>query len=137
MNDSVSRETKLLEIIEMIYSAADDGEMVAAVFPALRGVLPFSSGVLMPVDADTQELRAGWCFDCSTADMASYLAHYAPLDPYVLQQPGPGLFNRSIRFSDIARRSDSWANLFDFMLEALRPASSPRGRRAITERLQI
>jgi hypothetical protein len=32
---------------------------------------------------------------------------------------------------------DSWANLFDFMLEALRPASSPRGRRAITARLQI
>jgi len=32
---------------------------------------------------------------------------------------------------------DSWANLFDFMLEALKPASSPRVRRVITERLQI
>ncbi len=73
MNDSVNRERRLLEIIEMIYSADDDGEMVSAVFPALRGLMPFSSGVLMPVDPDTLELRAGWCFDCSTADMASYL----------------------------------------------------------------
>jgi DNA-binding CsgD family transcriptional regulator len=106
MNDSVNRERRLLEIIEMIYSADDDGEMVSAVFPALRGVMPFSSGVLMPVDPDTLELRAGWCFDCSTADMASYLAHYAPLDPYVAQQPGPALLNCSVRFSDIVRRSD-------------------------------
>ena len=32
---------------------------------------------------------------------------------------------------------DSWDNLFDFMLEALAPASSPRVRRVTAERLQI
>ncbi len=32
---------------------------------------------------------------------------------------------------------DSWATLFDFMLQALGPASSPRVHRAIAERIQI
>ena len=101
MNRSHGRDGLLLKIIDMAYAAADDGEMVHSVFTALRELIPFPSGVFMPVNANTLELQQGLCFDCHPTDMDSYLAHYAPLDPFVLRQPSPVLLNQTMRFSDV------------------------------------
>ncbi len=95
------REDLLLKIIQMAYDAPDDCEMVRSVFTAMRKLMSFASGVFLPVNPDTLELQPGLCFDCSEADMDSYLAHYAPFDPFVLRQPGPALLNRSVRLSDV------------------------------------
>lgn len=56
MNNLHSEELRLLEIIEMAYAAPDDEEMARTVFMALRDLLPFPSGILMPVAADTLQL---------------------------------------------------------------------------------
>jgi len=95
------REGLLLQIIERVYSAPDDCEMVHSVFTALRELIPSPSGVFMPVNANTLELQQGLCFDCRPSDMETYLAHYAPLDPFVLRQPSPVLLNQTMRFSDV------------------------------------
>lgn len=95
------REGLLLQIIERVYLAADDGEMVHSVFTTLRELMSFASGVFMPANANTLELQQGLCFDCRPADMDTYLAHYAPLDPFVLRQPSPVLLNQTMRFSDV------------------------------------
>jgi DNA-binding CsgD family transcriptional regulator len=102
MNHFRNREKRLLEILDVIYAAADDDEMMHAVFMALRHLMVFPSGIFMPVDPDTLELRQGLCFDCAAADMAIYLSHYAPLDPYVLRQPSLVLLNQTMRLSDVA-----------------------------------
>lgn len=106
MNGSHSREGLLLKIIEMAYAAADNGEMAHSVFMELRNLMSFPSGVFMPVNPDTLELQQGLCFDCSAADMETYLAHYAPLDPFVLRQPSPVLINQTMCFSDVITRSE-------------------------------
>jgi DNA-binding CsgD family transcriptional regulator len=101
MTGSHSRAQLLLKIIEMAYAAADDGEVVRSVFTALRELMSFQSGVFMPVNPDTLELQQGLCFDCSAPDMETYLAHYAPLDPFVLRQPSPAVPNQTMLFSDV------------------------------------
>ncbi len=106
MNGSHSREGLLLKIIEMAYAAADDGEMALSVFTTLRDLMSFPSGVFMPVNPDTLELQQGLCFDCSAADMATYLAHYARLDPFVLRHPSPLLLNQTMSFSDVITTSE-------------------------------
>ena len=106
MTGSHSRPQLLLKIIEMAYAAADDGEVVRSVFTALRELMSFQSGVFMPVNPDTLELQQGLCFDCSAADMETYLAHYAPLDPFVLRQPGPAVLNQTMLFSDVITSSE-------------------------------
>jgi len=106
MTGSHSRPQLLLKIIEMAYAAADDGEVVRSVFTALRELMSFRSGVFMPVNPDTLELQQGLCFDCSAADMETYLAHYAPLDPFVLRQPGPAVLNQTMLFSDVITSSE-------------------------------
>ena len=106
MNNLHSEELRLLEIIEMAYAAPDDEEMARTVFMALRDLLPFPSGILMPVAADTLQLQPGLCFDCDPADMCTYLTHYAPQDPFVLRQPSPVLRNQSVRFSDVVSASE-------------------------------
>ena len=95
------REALLLQIIEKVYGAADDDEMVHSVFAALRELMTFPSGVFLPINVNTLELQQGLCFDCHPTDMDSYLAHYAPLDPFVLRQPSPALLNQAMRFSDV------------------------------------
>jgi len=106
MSGSHSLEGLLLKIIEMAYAATDDGEMVHSVFRALRELIAFPSGVFMPVNPDTLELQQGLCFDCSAADMETYLAHYAPLDPFVLRQPSPAVLNQTMLFSDVITTSE-------------------------------
>ena len=101
MSDCRSQEARLLDIIDIAYTVAGEGEMVPVVFAALRELMPFSSGVFLPVDAQTLELRQGICFDCDPADMGRYLTHYAALDPYVLKQPSPAHFNQTVLLSEI------------------------------------
>ena len=116
MNRSYGQGERLLQIIEMAYAASDDGEMVRSVFTALRELMSFASGVFMPVNPETLELQPGLCFDCSAADMETYLAHYAPLDPFVQQQPGPALLNRTMRFSDVITTGDVGRSEFSTFL---------------------
>jgi DNA-binding CsgD family transcriptional regulator len=106
MNNLRGQEGQLLDMIERIYAAVNDAEMVREAFKALRDWMPFPSGVFMPVDPDTLQLQAGLCFDCNAADMDTYLAHYAPLDPYVLRQPSPVLLNQTVRLSDVMSASE-------------------------------
>jgi len=106
MNNLWGCERRLLEIIEMIYVAADDDEMVSGTFTALGDLMSFPSGVFMPVDPDTLQLQAGLCFNCDAADMDAYLAHYAAQDPYVLRQPSPALLNQTVRLSDVMSASE-------------------------------
>ena len=94
-------EGVLLRMIELAYAAPDDDAMIGAVFETMRQVIPFSSGIFMPVNQATMELQAGPCFDCCPADMARYLAHYAAMDPFVLRQPGPTKLNRNLLLSDV------------------------------------
>lgn len=100
------REELLLEIIQRAYDAPDDCTMVRSVFTTMRELMRFASGVFLPVNPDTLELQAGFCFDCCEADMETYLAHYALMDPFVLRQPGPALLNRSMRLSDVIAAAD-------------------------------
>jgi GAF domain-containing protein len=106
MNNLRGQEGQLLDMIERIYAAVNDAEMVRGAFKALRDWMPFPSGVFMPVDPDTLQLQAGLCFDCNASDMDTYLAHYAPLDPYVLRQPSPVLLNQTVRLSDVMSASE-------------------------------
>lgn len=116
MSGQHSREGMLFRIVEMAYAATDDDEMVRAVFTALREFMSFSSGVFMPVNDATLELKPGFCFDCNAADMGPYLAHYAPLDPFVRCQPGPVLLNETVRFSDVITPGDlAHSEFVDFM----------------------
>jgi len=94
-------EGVLLRMVELAYAAPDDGAMIDAVFETMRQIIPFSSGIFMPVNQATMELQPGPCFDCCPADMARYLTHYAPLDPFVLRQPGPTVLNRSLLLSEV------------------------------------
>lgn len=102
MNRASDAEKRLLEIVEAVYSAANDEQMALAAFAGLRDLVPSSSGVFMPVAADSLELQAGFCFDCHRSDMDAYLAHFAAFDPFVLRQPSPALTNQTLRFSDVA-----------------------------------
>lgn len=94
-------EGALLGMIDLAYSAADDREMIHVVFEALRAVVPFSSGVFMPVRQATMELQAGFCLDCDMADMAQYLAYYALMDPFVRRAPGPMRLNQNLLLSEV------------------------------------
>ena len=94
-------EGALLRMIELAYAAPDDDAMIGAVFETMRQVIPFNSGIFMPVNQATMELQAGPCFDCCPADMARYLAYYAPMDPFVLRKPAPMELNRTLLLSDV------------------------------------
>ncbi len=111
-------EGGLLQMIELAYAAPDDDAMIGAVFELMRRVIPFSSGIFMPVDQATMELRAGPCFDCSPADMARYLAHYAAIDPFVLRQPGPTELNRTLLLSEVVTPAELARSEFsDFLAQ--------------------
>lgn len=101
MHREFGREGALLKMIELSYAAADDSEMMRAVCETLRQVVPFSSAVFMPVNQATMELQAGFCVDCSRAQMDRYLAHYAAIDPFVLRPAGPVVLNQSLLLSEV------------------------------------
>lgn len=111
-----ARSKRLLEIIEMTYAAADDSEMSLSLFSALYDLIPFSSGIFMPVNAETLELQNGLSFNCDPACMKTYLAHYAPQDPYVQREPSAELLNRTVRLSDVIPAAELERNEFsEFM----------------------
>ncbi|TLD45003.1 MAG: HTH-type quorum sensing-dependent transcriptional regulator RpaR [Accumulibacter sp.] len=110
-------EGVLLRMIELAYAAPDDDAMIGAVFETMRQVIPFSSGIFMPVNQATMELQAGPCFDCCPADMARYLAHYAAMDPFVLRQPGPTKLNRNLLLSDVVSPAELAQSEFSDFLE--------------------
>ncbi len=118
MNRFRSREARLLDIIETAYTVSNEADMVCAVFAALHELIPFASGVFMPVDPDTLQLRSGISFNCDPARMATYLAHYAALDPFVLRRPSPTLLNQTVLLSDVISSTELESSAFgSFMRE--------------------
>ncbi|MEF8698634.1 MAG: helix-turn-helix transcriptional regulator [Candidatus Accumulibacter sp. UW25] len=116
MERALAREDVLLPMIELAYAADDDVEMMHGVFELLRKVFPFRSGVFMPVNPATMELQSGLCFDCGMAEMAIYLEHYAPLDPFVLRQPGPAVVNQNRLLSEVVTAGELGRSEFsDFL----------------------
>lgn len=112
----ISRQQRLLDIIDLVYEVSDCEQMVRALFAELRGLLGFSSGVLLPIDAGTFEMQGGHCFDCPEENTAPYLQHYAPFDPFLRRPPDAVIVNQTVRLSDIASPSDLGHSEFaDFM----------------------
>ena len=70
-------------------------------FGALRPLLPFSSGIFMPIDPVSGALRQGHTHDCDQHDMRDYLAHYQTLDPYVIWQSALRNPDTVVRLSDV------------------------------------
>lgn len=95
-------QQRLLEIINLIYELDDRDAMLTALFARLREVLPFSSGVLLPIDCRTLELQGSFCFDCPAENTAPYLEHYAAFDPYVRRPPYALVLNEPAGLSDQA-----------------------------------
>ncbi len=75
MSGGFNKEGLLLKLIDAAYAAADDHEMMRQAFEGLRMLVPFNSGVFMPVNQCTMEMQPGLCFDCEPEDMATYLKH--------------------------------------------------------------
>lgn len=116
MSGGLNKEGLLLKLIDAAYAAADDHEMMRQAFEGLRMLVPFNSGVFMPVNQCTMEMQPGLCFDCEPEDMATYLKHYAPMDPFVLRQPGLIVLNENRRISDVISTGElDRSEFIDFM----------------------
>jgi hypothetical protein len=116
MSGGLNKEGLLLKLIDAAYAAADDHEMMRQAFEGLRMLVPFNSGVFMPVNQCTMEMQPGLCFDCAPEDMATYLKHYAPMDPFVLRQPGLIVLNENRRISDVISTGElDRSEFIDFM----------------------
>ena len=116
MADQRAKHEKLLDLIELAYEIPDRSEMIAALVNGLRGLVPCASAITMPVGARGFELQMGACFDASADDMARYLKHYAPLDPFVRNAPGPFQLNQTFRLSDVVTSAELGKREFsDFM----------------------
>ena len=95
----------LRTLIDTIYNRQttnhDPLALMSEWFDALRQLLPFSSGVFMPIDPVGGALRQGYAHDGQAHDMRDYLAHYQTLDPYVIWQPALRNPDTVIRLSDV------------------------------------
>jgi len=118
MRGRLNRQQRLIEIFNLIYEVEDRDEMLAALFTRLRDLLPFTSGVLLPIDPCMLELQGAVCFDCPSENTATYLEHYAALDPYVRRDPGELILNQTARLSDVARNRELDQTEFsDFLVQ--------------------
>jgi len=78
----MSRDNALQTITDLIYGGAHTGEpleRLSPLFEALRTVLPFSSGVFLPIDPAGWVLRAGYAHDHDPRLVHLYLAHFEAL----------------------------------------------------------
>lgn len=107
-----SQLTALLEIIELAYADDDREDAWNLFFAALRKVVPFSNGLLMPVDPDTWQLQAGWCCPSAPEHVAQYLDHYCQYDPLIAQGPIGWRMNRVVHCSDVGSCSGKPADEF-------------------------
>ncbi|HNC51849.1 MAG TPA: hypothetical protein PLO14_06360 [Accumulibacter sp.] len=103
-------ESRLLDLIEMTYHAADDATMVQAVFVGLHDRMPFPTASFSPVATNTLVLQDGLCFefvstcgsDYRTSGLPPYLGALHCVTPEqfnhclpVAEVIGPGLPGRS------------------------------------------
>ena len=75
----------ILETIDIIYSVPNTGAMFHALSDKLRKFIGVYSAIFVPVDARTGAMLFGGyeIYNNSEGAMLSYLAHYAPQDPFV------------------------------------------------------
>ncbi len=116
MRSRISRDQRMLDLIDLIYQVEDRDQMLGAVFSELRNLFSFSSGVLLPIDPERLELDSAVCFECPTENTAPYLEHYAAFDPFVRRHPSLLIPNRTARLSDVASPADLDHSVFsDFL----------------------
>jgi DNA-binding CsgD family transcriptional regulator len=101
MKEMRGRHRRLLKVIDLIYEIDDCEQMLNEIFTELRRLLAHSSGVLLPIDPGTLELRGAFCFDCPSEHVSPYLEHYAAFDPYMRRGPEALALNRTVRLSDL------------------------------------
>ncbi len=98
-------DSGLCALIDIIYRRQTPNRDPLALMPewfdALRRLLPFSSGVFMPIDPVGGALCQGYTHDCDQHDMRDYLTHYQILDPYVIWQPALNNPDAVVRLSDV------------------------------------
>lgn len=98
-------DSDLFALIDVIYKRQpplhDPLALMPEWFDALRPLLPFSSGVFIPIDPVGGGLCPGYAHDCDLRDMRDYLAHYQTLDPYVIWQPALKNPDTVVRLSDV------------------------------------
>lgn len=98
-------DSGLCALIDIIYRRQTLSHDPLAVMPewfdALRRLLPFSSGVFMPIDPVDGAFRQGYTHDCDQQGMRDYLEHYQTLDPYVIWQPALTNPDTVVRLSDV------------------------------------
>ncbi|WP_300319774.1 helix-turn-helix transcriptional regulator [Accumulibacter sp.] len=92
-------------LLDIIYNRQTQDRDPLALMPAwfegLRRLLPFSSGVFMPIDPVGGALCQGYTHDCNQQDMRDYLDNYQTLDPYVIWQPALKKPDTVVRLSDV------------------------------------
>lgn len=112
----LSRQQRLLKIIDLVYEIDNGEQMLSALFSELRGLLRFSSGVLLPIDPRSFEMLGVHCFDCAAENTAPYFEHYAAFDPYVRREPGALIVKQTVRLSDLVKLRDvDHCEFADFM----------------------
>lgn len=116
MRSRISRDQRMLDLIDQIYQVEDRDQMLRAVFTELRNLFSFSSGVLLPIDPERLELESAVCFECPAENTAPYLEHYAAFDPFVRRHPSLLIPNRTARLSDVESPADLDHSVFsDFL----------------------
>ncbi len=75
---------KILETIDIVYSAPDTGEMFRALCRQLHKFIGIYSAIFIPANPKTGELLFGGyqIYNNSEGALLTYLAHYAPQDPF-------------------------------------------------------
>lgn len=100
------RDSRLCTLIDTIYRRQAPNHDPLALMPewfdALRPVLPFSSGVFIPIDPVGGGLWPAFPHDCDQRAKCDDLVHYQKMDPYLIWQPALRNPDTVVRLSDVA-----------------------------------
>jgi GAF domain-containing protein len=100
------RDNRLRALIDTIFRRQAPNHDPLALMPewfdALRPLLPFSSGVFIPIDPVGGGLWQAYPHDCDQHDKRDDWAHCQPLDLYLIWQPALRNPDTVVRLSDVA-----------------------------------
>ncbi len=102
------RSADLLEVVDLAYGEDDDA--LNPFLSALRKLIPFVSGVLMPVSPDSWQLQRGWFRGCTAGNLERYLEQDYRFDPLIAAGPGNWSLNDVIHWPELlADNSMPWS----------------------------
>jgi len=100
------RDSRLCTLIDTIYRRQAPNHDPLALMPewfhALRPVLPFSSGVFIPIDPVGGRLWSAFPHDCDQRAKCDDLGHYQKMDPCLIWQPALRNPDTVVRLSYVA-----------------------------------